>query len=79
MNKRGMEGFSNMPMGDEDGLITVEDLNESLITDNFLDEPAKDVLIFDDLPLSSGEVSPGMNLEEGEVDLAIEPGDRQAH
>jgi RNA polymerase primary sigma factor len=73
MNKRGMDGFSNMPMGEEDGLITVEDLNESLITDNFLDEPSKDVLIFDDLPLSSGEVSPSMNMEEGEVDLAIEP------
>jgi RNA polymerase primary sigma factor len=74
MSKRGMDGFSNMmPMGDDDGLITVEDLNDSLITDNFLDEPAKDVLIFDDLPLSSGEISPRMNLEEGEVDLAIEP------
>jgi RNA polymerase primary sigma factor len=73
MNKRGMDGFSNMPMGNEDGLITVDDLNESLITDNFLDEPAKDVLIFDDLPLSSGEASPSMNMEEGEVDLAIEP------
>jgi RNA polymerase primary sigma factor len=69
-----MDGFSNiMPMGDDDGLITVEDLNDSLVSDAFLNEPAKDVLIFDDLPLSSGEVSPGLNMEEGEVDLAMEP------
>ncbi|MFZ2087403.1 MAG: RNA polymerase sigma factor RpoD [Desulfobaccales bacterium] len=74
MNKRGMDGFSNiMPMGDEDGLITVEDLNDTLITDTFLNEPAKDVLIFDDMPLSSGEVSSGLNLEEGDVDLVLEP------
>jgi hypothetical protein len=74
MNKRGMDGFSNiMPMGDEDGLITVEDLNESLISDTFLNEPAKDVLIFDDMPLSSGEVTSGLNMEEGDVDLALEP------
>ncbi len=74
MNKRGMDGFSNiMPMGDEDGLITVEDLNDSLISDTFLNEPAKDALIFDDMPLSSGEVSSGLILEEGDVDLALEP------
>ena len=74
MTKRGMDGFSNMmPMGDDDGLITVEDLNDSLVSDAFLNEPAKDVLIFDDLPLPSGEVSSGLNMEEGEVDLAMEP------
>ena len=74
MNKRGMDGFSNMmPMGDEDGLITVDDLNDSLVTDAFLSEPVKDVLIFDDLPLPPGEVSPGLNMGEGEVDLAVEP------
>src|SRR3974377_2393416 len=74
MTKRGMDGFSNMmPMGDDDGLITAEDLNDSLVSDAFLNEPAKDVLIFDDLPLPSGEVSSGLNMEEGEVDLAMEP------
>ncbi len=74
MSKRGMDGFSNiMPMSDEDGLITVEDFNDSLTTDNFLDEPEKDVIILDNLPISSGEVSPNLNLEEGEVDLALEP------
>jgi RNA polymerase primary sigma factor len=74
MNKRGMDGFSSMmPMGDEDSLITVDDLNESLVSDAFLNEPAKDVLIFDDLPLPPGGVSPGLNMEEGEVDLAMEP------
>jgi len=51
----------------------VEDLNDTLITDTFLNEPAKDVLIFDDMPLSSGEVSSGLNLEEGDVDLVLEP------
>ncbi len=66
MNKRGMDGFSEMmPMGDEDGLITVDDLNDSLVTDAFLSEPVKDVLIFDDLPLPPGEVSPGLNMGEG--------------
>ena len=35
MNKRGMDGFTNMmPMGDEDGLITVDDLNDSIVTDD---------------------------------------------
>uniref|UniRef100_A0A7C3ZC18 RNA polymerase sigma factor SigA n=1 Tax=Desulfobacca acetoxidans TaxID=60893 RepID=A0A7C3ZC18_9BACT len=73
MNKRGMDGFSNMvPMGDEDGLITVDELSDPLISDSFLNEPAKDVLIFDDLALPSREVSSNLNLEEGELDLALE-------
>ncbi len=74
MSKRGMDGFSNiMPMDDEDALITVEEFSESLTADNFLNEPAKDVLILDDLPLPSGENSHNMNMGEGEVDLAMEP------
>jgi RNA polymerase primary sigma factor len=74
MSKRGMDGFSNiMPMDDDDALMTVEEFSESLASDNFLNEPAKDVLILDDLPLPSGEVSHSMNMEEGEVDLALEP------
>jgi len=69
-----MDGFSNiMPMDDEDALITVEEFSESLTADNFLNEPAKDVLIIDDLPLPAGEVSHNLNVEEGEVDLALEP------
>jgi RNA polymerase primary sigma factor len=69
-----MDGYPKiMPMRNEDGLMTVDDLNESLTADNFLNEPVKDVLIFDDLPLSSGEVSQSTNMEEGEVDLALEP------
>ncbi len=74
MTKRGIDGFSDlMPMGDEDGLITVEEFNDSLIADTFLNEPAKDVLILDDLPLPSGEISHTLNLDEGEMDLALEP------
>ncbi len=74
MNKRGVDGLSDIiPMTDEDGLITVEEFNDSLIADSFLNESTKDVLILDDLPLSSGEVSHTLNLDEGEVDLALEP------
>ena len=74
MSNQGMDGYPKiMPMRNEDGLITVDDLNDSLTADKFLNEPVKDVLIFDDLPLSSGEVSQNMNMEEGEVDLALEP------
>ena len=74
MSKRGMDGFSNiMPMDDDDALMTVEEFSESLASDNFLNEPAKDVLILDDLPLPSGEVSHNLNMGEGEVDLALEP------
>ncbi len=74
MSKRGVEGLSDIiPMTDEDGLITVEEFNDSLIADSFLNESTKDVLILDDLPLSSGEVSHTLNLDEGDVDLALEP------
>ena len=74
MNKRGMDGFSNiMPMDDEDALISVEEFSESLTADNFLNEPEKDALILDDLPLPSGEASHHLNMEEGEVDLTMEP------
>jgi RNA polymerase primary sigma factor len=74
MSKRGVDGLSDIiPMSDEDGLITVEEFNDSLIADSFLNEPTKDVLILDDLPLSSGEVSHTLNLDEGDVDLVLEP------
>jgi len=74
MSKRGMDGFSNIiPMDGDDALMTVEEFSESLASDNFLNEPAKDVLILDNLPLPSGEVSHNLNMEEGEVDLALEP------
>jgi RNA polymerase primary sigma factor len=74
MSKRGMDGFSNiMPMDDDDAIMTVEEFSESLASDNFLNEPAKDVLILDDLPLPSGEVTHNLNMEEGDVDLSLEP------
>ena len=74
MSKRGMDGFSSiMPMDDDDAIMTVEEFSESLASDNFLNEPAKDVLILDDLPLPSGEVTHNLNMEEGDVDLSLEP------
>ena len=80
MNKgRSMEMYKEiMPMGDDDGIMGMDDLNDSLSADCFLSEPVKDILIFDDLELPS-EVSHGlalagpMEMEEGEVDLVLEP------
>jgi RNA polymerase primary sigma factor len=76
---RGMDGFPEiMPMGGNDSLLNVNDLNDSLSPD-FLNEPVKDILIFDDLELSPPDVSrtlalvPSMDLEEGEGDLHLEP------
>jgi RNA polymerase primary sigma factor len=80
MNKgMGMDGFPEiMPMGDDDGLIAVDDLNDSLSPDCLYSEQIKDILIFDDLELSPGEpsgslvlISP-LELGEGEGDLALE-------
>jgi len=75
-----MDGFSEiMPMGDGDSLVAVDDLNDSITTDNFLNEPVKDILNLDNLELSSEKVSRRTNMdsslemEEGEVDLNLEP------
>jgi len=80
MNKGiGMDGFQEiMPMGDDDTLITVDDLNESLSPECLLNEQMKDILIFDELDLPPAEVaslsmaSP-MEITEGEGDLSLEP------
>jgi RNA polymerase primary sigma factor len=79
MNKRSFEGYPEIiPMGDDDSLMAVDDLTDSLSADNFLSEPVKD-LIFDDLELSSGEgpavlpLAGPLDLEEGEMDLVLEP------
>uniref|UniRef100_A0A7C3SIW2 RNA polymerase sigma factor SigA n=1 Tax=Desulfobacca acetoxidans TaxID=60893 RepID=A0A7C3SIW2_9BACT len=77
---RGIEVFQDiMPMGEDDGMLVMDDLNDSLSADCFLSEPVKDILIFDDLDLPTSEVSAslsissGGDLEEGEVDLGLEP------
>jgi RNA polymerase primary sigma factor len=79
MNKGiGMDGFPEiMPMGEEDGLITVDDLNDSLSPECLLNEQMKDILIFDDLELNPPELAGGLAmvapLGEGESDLSLEP------
>jgi RNA polymerase primary sigma factor len=81
MNKgRGIEVLKDlMPMGEEDGMLVMDDLNESLATDCFLNEPVKDMLIFGDLEIPASEVSANltlngaMDLEEGDMDLGLEP------
>jgi len=80
MNKGiGMEGFQDlMPMGDDETLITVDDLNDSLSPECLLNEQMKDILIFDDLDLPPAEVDGlplASPLEMGEVegDLNLEP------
>jgi RNA polymerase primary sigma factor len=78
MNK-GMDGFQEiMPMGDDDSLITVDDLNDSLSPDCLLNEQMKDILIFDDLEIPPPEVSSlamvsSMEMGEVEGDLSLEP------
>ncbi|MBZ5663756.1 MAG: RNA polymerase sigma factor RpoD [Acidobacteriia bacterium] len=80
MNKGiGMDGFQEiMPMGDDDTLITVDDLHDSLSPENLLNEQMKDILIFDELDLPPAEVaslamaSP-MEVAEGDGDLSLEP------
>ena len=79
MNKGiGMDGFQEiMPMGDDDTLITVDDLNDSLSPECLLNEQMKDILIFDELDLPPAEVaslamaSP-MEIGEAEGDLSLE-------
>ncbi len=77
---RGMDGFPEvMPRRDNDGLLRVDELNDSLSPDSFLSEPVKDLLIFDELEFSSSEVSrtlalaAPLELEEGEGELSLEP------
>jgi RNA polymerase primary sigma factor len=80
MNKgMGMDGFQDiMPMGDDDNLITVDDLNDSLSPESLLNEQMKDIMIFDDLEIPPPEVSSmpitsQMDMGEGEGDLSLEP------
>jgi len=82
MNKgMGMDGFPEiMPMGDDDGLMAMDDLNDSLSPECLLNEQMKDILIFDELELASAEVNRSLTLttplelEEGEGgDLVLEP------
>ena len=80
MNKgMGMDGFQEiMPMGDDDSLITVDDLNDSLSPECLLNEQMKDILIFDDLEIpppevSSMAISPSMEMGENGGDLSLEP------
>jgi hypothetical protein len=80
MNKgMGMDGFQEiMPRGDDDNLITVDDLNDSLSPECLLNEQMKDILIFDDLDIPPPEVSSlaiasSLEMGEGEGDLALEP------
>ena len=81
MNKgRGIEVFQDiMPMGEDDSMLGMDDLNDSLSAECFLSEPVKDILIFDDLGLTTSDVSPGLaissaaDMEEGDVDLHLEP------
>jgi RNA polymerase primary sigma factor len=80
MNKgRGMDGFPEiMPVGEEDGIIIMEELGDSLSPEPFLSEPVKDILIFDDLDLGGAEVPRGLaltaplDLDEGEGELHLE-------
>ncbi|MBI4642983.1 MAG: hypothetical protein HY743_04470 [Deltaproteobacteria bacterium] len=81
MNKgMGMDGFPEiMPMGDDDGLMAIEDLNDTLSPESLLNEQMKDMLIFDDLELPSAEVNRSLTLttplelEETGGDLVPEP------
>ena len=81
MNKgMGMDGFPEiMPMGEEDGLIAVDDLNDPLSPECLLSEQMKDILIFNDIDLSPTEGSNTLalavpiELGEGEADLNLEP------
>jgi len=77
---RGMDGFQDiMPMGDDDSLITVDDLNDSLSPDVLLNDPIKDILIFNELELAAAETPGGLALTsplemgEGESDLVLDP------
>ncbi|HZE21319.1 MAG TPA: hypothetical protein VE082_04630, partial [Desulfobaccales bacterium] len=76
----GMDGFQKiMPMGEDNDVITMDDLNDSLSPENLLNEQMKEFLIFDDLEIPPPEASsiaipapmnPGGG--EGELDLESE-------
>ncbi|MGA7578963.1 MAG: RNA polymerase sigma factor RpoD [Desulfobaccales bacterium] len=59
MNKGiGMDGFKeSVPMGDDDTLISVDNLNDSLSPESLLNEQMRDILIFEELDLPAAEVS----------------------
>jgi RNA polymerase primary sigma factor len=75
----GMNGFQEiMPGRDDDNLITVDDLNDSLSPESLLNEQMKDMMIFDDLEIPPPEASsipaaPHIDLGEGENGLSLEP------
>jgi RNA polymerase primary sigma factor len=81
MNKgMGIDGFQEiMPMGEDDNMITVDGLNDSLSPESLLNEQMKDIMIFDDLEIpppeaSSMAIPAPMNLGGGEGgDLSLEP------
>jgi RNA polymerase primary sigma factor len=79
MNKgMGISGFPELiPMGDDDSLISVDDLNNSMSPDVLLTDQMKDIFIFDDLELSPPEVSSltmavPLEMGEGEADLVLD-------
>ena len=79
MNKgMGMDGFQGiMPMGDDEHLITVDDLNDSLSPESLMNTQMKDIMIFDDLEIPPPEASsmalPSQSgLHEGEGDLGLD-------
>ncbi|MGP8051165.1 MAG: RNA polymerase sigma factor RpoD [Desulfobaccales bacterium] len=59
MNKGiGMDGFKeSAPMGDDDTLISVDGLSDSLSPESLLNEQMRDILIFEELDLPPAEVS----------------------
>jgi RNA polymerase primary sigma factor len=75
----GMDGFQEiMPRRDDDNLITVDDLNDSLSPESLLNEQMKDMMIFDDLEIPPPEASSmpaasQIDMGEGENDLSLEP------
>ncbi|MGA8573875.1 MAG: RNA polymerase sigma factor RpoD [Desulfobaccales bacterium] len=80
MNKGiGMDGFKEkVPMGEDDTLISVDNLNDSLSPESLLNEQMRDILIFEELDLPSAEVSslsmarPLETSEGGEGDPGLE-------
>jgi RNA polymerase primary sigma factor len=83
MNKGiGMDGFKEiMPMGDDDTLISVDNLDDSLSPESLLNEQMRDILIFEEMDLPPAEVSslsmatPMEMSEGGEGDPGLEPDD----
>ena len=73
----GMDGFQGiMPMGDDEHLITVDDLHDSLSPESLFNAQMKEIMIFDDLEIPPPEASsialpspPGINAGEGDLSL----------